>query len=277
MKSISNLTRLSLLAIAPFLAQCSSTASKQAAPAPTVSSKAPGKTAIAPAKSKTASAPTKASAKDDLDEYAVVDIADPLEGLNRATFWLNDKLYLVIFRPISKGYEAVVPKPARNGIYNAFENVKFPVRFVNCALQGKFKRAGLETEKFLVNTVGGVGGLYRLSDKVPSIANLPDEDTGKTLAKWGMGHGAYIVIPFLGPSSVRDTVGLAGDYALNPVNWGYFSPGKHDWTMIPPAANTLRALPIQLAGYDDAKQGSIDHYIAIRSAYVQYRDEAVKK
>ena len=207
----------------------------------------------------------------------MVEIADPVEGLNRATFWLNDKLYLVIFRPLSKGYEKVLPKPARKGINNAFENVKFPVRLVNCARQGKIKRAGLETEKFLVNTVGGLGGLIRLSDKVASLADLPEEDTGKTFAKWGMGHGAYLVIPFLGPSSVRDGVGLIGDYALNPVNWGVFWSGKHDWTMIPPSANTLRALPVQLGTYDDAKKDAIDPYIAIRSAYVQFRDESVKK
>lgn len=276
MKPFSHFLRLSLLAISPLLSQCTSSAPRQVPPSPAATAVKPASKAGTGTKA-SAEKPAKTGATDDLDEYAVVEISDPVEGLNRATFWLNDKLYLVIFRPLSKGYEKVLPKPARKGINNAFENVKFPVRLVNCALQGKFKRAGLETEKFLVNTVGGLGGLIRLSDKVASLADLPEEDTGKTFAKWGMGHGAYLVIPFLGPSSVRDGVGLIGDYALNPVNWGVFWSGKHDWTMIPPSANTLRALPVQLGTYDDAKKDAIDPYIAIRSAYVQFRDESVKK
>ena len=92
-----------------------------------------------------------------------------------------------------------------------------------------------------------------------------------------MGHGAYVVLPFLGPCSARDGIGLVGDYALNPVNWGFFWGGNHDWTQIPPTANTLRALPPQLSTYDDARRDAIDPYIAVRSAYIQYRDQAVKK
>lgn len=273
MKTHSHLLRLSLLvAVAPLLSQC--TATKHSAPTAAAPVTA---TATKPSKDKATKADAP-KAKDDLDEYAaLVDMPDPLEKLNRGTFWLNDKMYLVLFRPLSKGYEAITPKRLRKGIYNAFENVKFPVRLVNSLLQGKVKGAGLQTEKFLVDTVAGVGGMIRVSKDIPALADLPDEDTGKTFAKWGMGHGAYLVIPFLGPSSLRDGVGLAGDYALNPVNWGYFWGGDHDWTMIPPSANTLRALPSQIGLYDDAKRDAIDPYISIRSAYTQFRDEAVKK
>ena len=89
-------------------------------------------------------------------------------------------------------------------------------------MQLNFRRAGQETGKFLVNTVAGVGGIARFSDRIPALANVPAADTGQTFAKWGIGHGAYFVIPLLGPSSLRDTVGLAGDYALNPVSWVTF-------------------------------------------------------
>lgn len=260
---------LLLLAIAPLLTQCAST-KKRTSDAPVVA-KAPA------ADSKETAVKTVAGPVDDLDEYAVVEISDPLERLNRATFWVNDKMYLVIFRPLSKGYEKVLPRAVRKGIDNAFENARFPVRVVNNALQGKFRRVGQETEKFLLNTIAGVGGIFRVSEKVPTLAALRETDTGMTFAVWGMGHGAYIVIPFLGPSSLRDGVGLIGDYALNPVNWGYFSPGKHDWTMIPPSANTLRALPSQLSAYEEGKRDAIDPYIAIRSAYVQYRADAAQK
>jgi phospholipid-binding lipoprotein MlaA len=281
MKSPTLVIRLLLLGLAPLLCQCASVARKDSKPLPATATKgtpAPAKANGAKGGSTEVSdASLSATATDDLDEYAVVAIADPLERLNRGTFWLNDKLYLLIFRPISKGYEKVIPKPARKGIDNAYDNIKFPVRLVNHALQGKFKRVGRETEKFLLNTVVGVGGLIRVSDKVPVLAELPDQDTGATFAKWGMGHGAYIVIPFLGPSSVRDGIGLLGDYAMNPVNFAIYWHDAPDWTLIPPSGNTLRALPSQLGAYDAAKNDAIDPYIAVRSAYVQFREAAVKK
>ncbi len=214
---------------------------------------------------------------DDLEEYDPTLIADPLEPLNRVTFTLNHGLYSIFFRPISKGYEFVIPKPVRTGIFNIFENVKFPVRLVNNTLQGNFKRVGQETGKFLVNTTVGVGGFGRPSDHIPALADVPDADTGQTFAKWGIGHGVYLVLPILGPSSVRDTVGLAGDYALNPVNWVSIVYGGYAWTIAIPSTNTVRALPSQLDIYDAATENALDRYLAARSAYVQFRAEAAKK
>lgn len=259
-------TRLLLIALVPLFTQCTSTSSRKKAPADA----APA--AVTPVKNETAAAPV-----DDLDEYAVVEIADPFEKLNRGTFWLNDRAYKFVFRPISKGYEKILPKRVRNGIDNAFENAKFPIRFVNSALRGRFKNAGLQVGKFVVDTVGGVGGLVKRSKEIPVFAELPDEDTGKTFAAWGIGHGPYIVIPFFGPSSVRDGVGMIGDAYLNPVNYGAWRPGEFDHPWIAPSVNNLRLLPPQLELYDETVQDAIDPYIATRSAYVQYREEAVKK
>jgi phospholipid-binding lipoprotein MlaA len=222
------------------------------------------------------SKPVKAEERD-LDEYNTASVADPLEPLNRATFWLNDGIYTIVLRPISRGYEKVLPKLVREGIYNAFENVKFPVRFVNNALQGNFKRAGQETGKFLVNTIIGFGGLVRQSDRFPALADVPAADTGQTFAKWGIGHGAYIVLPLLGPSSLRDTVGLAGDYVLNPVSWVTILYGGHAWTIAIPSTNTLRALPDELGKYDSATKNALDRYLAARSSYIQYRREVALK
>lgn len=273
MKASSLHRRLFVLPLAALLSQC--TASKVSAP-----QGGTPPTAAAPAKGGTAdkAAPAAGGATDDLDEYAVVEIADPLEKLNRGTFWVNDKLYLVLVRPLAKGYTKVIPQPLRKGIDNAFVNVRYPGRAINNLLQGKFKNAGLETEKFLLNTVVGIGGIFKPSDKFESLANLPLQDTGKTFAIWGMGHGAYVVLPFYGPSSVRDGFGMAGDYVMNPLNWGVFWSGSdHDWTQIPPAVDTLRLLPPNIDAYDDATEGAIDPYIAVRSAYVQLREETVKK
>lgn len=269
MKIRPTILRLLLVASTPLMVDCASVAKKS--DVKPVSAEASKATAPKGADQRT----------DDLDEYDTALVADPLEPLNRGTFWLNDQLYTIIFRPISKGYEKVLPKPVRKGIDNAFENVKFPVRFVNSALQGKFKQAGLETEKFLLNTVVGLGGIVKQSDRVPSLADIPASDTGQTFAKWGIGHGAYIVLPLLGPSSLRDTVGLAGDYAMNPVNWGFLWHGghdyEHDWTMIPPAANTLRSLPDQLSKYDEATRDALDRYLSARSSYIQHRAETARK
>lgn len=219
----------------------------------------------------------KTSNVDDVDEYAVELVSDPFEKFNRGTFTLNHGLYTYVFRPISKGYQAIIPKPVRTGIHNAFENVKFPVRFVNDTLQGDFKRAGYETGRFVVNTVVGVGGIGRPSDHIPALADIPAGDTGQTFAKWGIANGPYIVLPILGPSTVRDTFGLAGDYALNPVNWVTIWYGGYAWTLAIPSTNTLRALPVQMDAYDAATKDSLDRYLAARSSYIQYRNEVNAK
>jgi len=273
---MTRLSHLLLIALVPCFTQCTSSkrTTKRTAQAPAATLASPPVKKATPAATNTAPAPTD---YDDLDEYAVVEISDPLEKMNRGIFWVNDQSYRFIFRPISKGYEKVLPNRLRKGIHNAFENARFPIRFVNSALQGDFKKAGLHVGKFVIDTVAGVGGLVKRSDEIPVFAALPDEDTGKTFAKWGMGHGPYLVIPFLGPSSLRDGVGLGADYAMNPVNFALYVPGKYDWGWIPPTANSLRMLPVQLSTYDETVRDSIDPYIAVRSAYVQFRDEFVKK
>jgi phospholipid-binding lipoprotein MlaA len=266
--------RLLLLAATPLLTDCSSSAAKKAGK-PSVEAASISATK---GKARDQAGPAQDEAE---DEYAIADIPDPLERLNRGTFWVNDQLYTFLLRPISKGYELILPRPVRKGIDNAFENVKYPVRFVNCTLQGKFKRAGQETGKFVVNTVGGVGGIFRPAQKIPALANIPEEDTAQTLAKWGLPNGPYLVLPLMGPSSVRDGVGLAGDYALNPLNWPYFywygSSSKHDWVIVPPLANTLRSMPGQMDVYDTTTKDAVDPYLSARSAYSQNRADAVKK
>jgi phospholipid-binding lipoprotein MlaA len=213
---------------------------------------------------------------DDLDEYDVALVPDPLEPVNRATFSLNHQIYRFVLRPISKGYEKIVPTPVRKGIRNAYDNVRFPVRLVNNALQGNFTRARQELEKFLINTSIGVGGIIRQSDRIPSLAEMPPTDTGVTFAKWGMSSGPYLVLPLLGPSTFRDTVGLAGDWALNPVSWVTVISGEL-WLLAIPYTNTLRSLPEQLATYDSVTENALDRYLAARSAYIQFRNEAASR
>ena len=240
------------------------------------------KTVATPAKEPTITIQKKslpvAAEGDDLDEYSTVaTIADPAEPVNRGTFWLNHQLYTYILRPVSKAYEFVLPSPARKAIHNVFDNVEYPVRVVNHALQFEFKRADLETRKFVVNSVAGVGGILRVSDRIPDLANIPPADTGQTLAKWGIGHGAYVVLPVLGPRSVRDTVGMAGDYALNPVSWLAYGGVAGVTTLAVSGPSAARNMNERINLYDAATQNAIDPYIAVRSGYIQYREQAASK
>lgn len=273
MKPASLPLRLLLPALLPLvLTDCASTKAR--------SGETPPEAAEVSPKPATAARPAPAApgdeAVDELDDYgSASQVADPLEGMNRATFKLNDGLYTFLLRPVSNGYQFITPDPMEKGLDNFFDNVKFPVRFVNCSLQGKFGRAGREVQKFGVNTIAGFGGFIRQSDKIPALAAVPTEDTGQTLAKWGLGHGPYLIIPVIGPSSLRDGVGLAGDYALNPVNWGFFLKGSaKDWAWIPSTVNTVRSLPGQLSTYDEARANAVDPYLAVRSIYIQNRDAA---
>jgi phospholipid-binding lipoprotein MlaA len=223
-------------------------------------------------------APAPAPAVDDLDEYSqVANIPDPAEPLNRGTFWLNHQLYNYLLRPVSKAYEFILPSPARKAIHNVFENVEYPVRVVNHALQLEFKRADLETRKFVVNSVAGVGGVLRVSDRIPELANIPSADTGQTFAKWGIGHGAYVVLPVIGPRSVRDTVGMAGDYALNPVSWLSYGGVTGAAALAISGPSAARNMNERINLYDAATQNAIDPYIAVRTGYIQYREKAASK
>jgi phospholipid-binding lipoprotein MlaA len=251
--------------LVPLLSACTSTPRKPAASAPVAAVRADN------VKAKPANVEPN-----DLDEYDVALVPDPLEPINRVTFSLNHQIYRFVLRPISKGYEKIVPTPVRKGIYNVYENVKFPIRVVNNALQGNFTRARQELEKFLINTSIGVGGIIRQSDRIPSLAEVPRTDTGLTFAKWGMSSGPYLVLPVLGPSTFRDTVGLAGDYALNPVSWVTIVYGEL-WVMVIPYTNTLRALPEQLGTYDSVTENALDRYLAARSAYIQFRNQAASR
>lgn len=214
---------------------------------------------------------------DDWDDVAVVKVSDPIEPVNRGVFWFNHQLYTFVAKPFSSAYKFIVPEIARKGIKNAYENVRFPVRFVNHTLQGRFDRTAKETGRFLVNTTVGVGGLMKPSEKIPALADVPGADTGQTFAKWGIPHGPYLVFPVLGPTSCRDLVGTAGDTALNPVAWVGFIFGGAAWTMGVSTPSGAHTLPDQMDRYDAATKDALDPYISARTGYMQYREAQRKK
>lgn len=236
-------------------------------PAPT------GKAAIAAADGKTAAV----DGNDDWDEVAEVKVLDPIEPVNRGVFWFNHQLYTYIAKPFSTVYKFVFPEVARKGIRNAFDNVRFPVRFVNHTLQGRLDRTAQETGRFLVNSTVGVGGLMKPADKIPALADIPKSDTGQTFATWGIPHGPYLVFPVLGPTSCRDLVGTAGDTVLNPVSWAAFVFPGAAWTVGVTAPSGAHGLPDQMDRYDAATKDTLDPYIAARTSYIQYREAQRKK
>jgi phospholipid-binding lipoprotein MlaA len=197
-------------------------------------------------------------------------------------FGFNDELTTYALRPLAHGYAIIVPLPVRTGVSNFFDNVQFPVRFLNSVLQGKLTRSAQETGKFLINSTAGVGGLFRVSDHIAGLANVPAEDFGLTLSTWGLPPGPYLVIPVLGPSDCRDLVGFAGDYAMSPLNWHTLGIIHHAYisntlSLALSATRYVNGLPKSIDAYDQMKSAAVDPYIAMRDAYLSYRAAQVKK
>ncbi|MEZ4525493.1 MAG: VacJ family lipoprotein [Desulfobacterales bacterium] len=206
------------------------------------------------------------------DEQTPGKVSDPLYYWNKGMFHVNDKLWFWVMKPVASGYKTVTPEPVRNGIRNFFGNLFTPVRFVNCILQGKTERAGVELGRFMVNTVVGVGGFGNPADKEPALKRVPEEDFGQTLAVYGVGSGFYIVWPVMGPSSLRDTAGKAGDSWLSPLS--YVDTGA---AMGLRAVDTVNGISFRIGDYEALKNAAVDPYEAFRDAYIQNREKKVRE
>jgi len=209
----------------------------------------------------------------DLEAEEVAEgVADPFEQWNRAMFLFNDKLYFWLLKPVSKGYKAVVPTPVRRGVRNFFHNITAPVRMVSALLQGKGRAASAELTGFLINSTVGVLGFGDPAKRWPEL--IPsEEDLGQTLATYGIGNGFYIVWPILGPSTLRDSVGMVGDWFLDPV-W-YVEPFEAYLTLW--TVENVNDTSFRVGDYESLKEAAIDPYIAIRNVYIQNRKKKVKE
>ena len=198
-------------------------------------------------------------------------VPDPLEPVNRAFFEFNDKLYFWVLKPVATGYKTVVPEEARVCVRNFFRNLAFPVRFVNNVLQGKFFGAFEETCGFLVNSTVGLGGLADIAAAVDLKRH--EEDLGQTLAVYGSGPAFYINWPFLGPSTLRDTIGTAGDTFLDPLTYlggDWYAPGAR-------GLNVVNETSLKIGDYESLKKAALDPYVALRDAYYQNRLSKIKE
>ena len=205
------------------------------------------------------------------DTQAGTRIADPLAPWNKVMFQFNDKLYFWILKPVAKGYRAVVPQVVRNSVKNFFVNLAFPARFVNSLLQAKDQNATDELGRFLFNSTVGVLGFWDAAGKFYPDLNPVSEDLGQTLGRYRMGNGFYIVWPVLGPSTLRDSVGLFGDRFLNPVT--YVEPTEASLGIN--AYDKVNGLSFHIGDYEALKDAALDPYEAFRNAYIQYRSKKV--
>jgi phospholipid-binding lipoprotein MlaA len=218
---------------------------------------------------------TGSSEDDDVDsiqEDGPDRIADPLESVNRAVFHFNDKLYFWLLKPVARGYAAILPEDVRISVRNFFSNVSTPVRLVNNLLQLKIKGAGNELLRFGVNSTMGMLGLYDVAKNEMGIS-MNDEDFGQTLGVWGLGPGIFINWPIIGPSSLRDSAGYAGDYFLDPVN--YLNPIID--RMAVKAGDGINRTSLSLGDYEGIKKDAIDPYNAVKDIYYQYRQGKIDR
>jgi len=205
-------------------------------------------------------------------EEPMESIADPLEPVNRAFFRVNDRLYFLVFKPVANGYKAIIPEQGRVGVRNFFSNLTTPVRLVNCLLQAKFKGAGNEVARFLLNSTFGIVGFLDLAKRDLNVEK-EDTDFGQTLDVWGLGPAFYIDWPILGPSNLRDTFGFAGDLLLDPRTYLFTRPIFY---VVRPV-ELIDDTSLRIGEYESLKKAALDPYIAVREAYHQYRKNKIRK
>jgi len=191
---------------------------------------------------------------------------DPLEGYNRAMFGFNDGVDKIIFKPVASGYKAVMPEIARTGVTNFFANLGDIWIGINNILQGKLGAGVSDLGRFTINTTAGILGLF----DVASSAGLEkhNEDFGQTLGRWGMGSGAYVVLPFFGPSNFRDGFSrLVVDWHGDPLWYVRNIPTRNELIaarVIDDRANLLDVSRL-------AEEAALDHYAYVRDAFIQRR------
>lgn len=201
------------------------------------------------------------------------EIYDPLEPVNRVVFGFNQGLDYILLDPLTETYRFIVPDVFRLAISNFLGNLKSPVYLANELLQGDMDGAGLVTKRFVFNTFTGFGGLIDTASW--EGMDYTPEDFGQTMGVWGIGSGAYIVLPIIGPSSARDVVGLVGDMAMDPVNWYVWNHDKDDLGYVLAGATLLSTKDRVLDLQRDLKRNSLDYYAATRSVWMQRRQALI--
>ena len=223
-------------------------------------------------------------------ENAEEEIFDPLSGYNSVMTEFNDGFYVYVLDPVARGYRWVMPDPARRGVKNFFHNLLFPIRFVNNALQLKPINAAEEMFRFIINSTVGIFGIWDPAKEWFGL-EAHEEDFGQTLGYYGVGGGFHIVLPFLGPSNLRDMFSLYPDMQMDPVyyvdNRPYNFPMKEgeylglsrqtiqqtNLLML----KTVNRESLRVGQYDNLKKDAIELYPFLRDVYEQNRAKLIEE
>ena len=216
--------------------------------------------------------------ENDLSKKNSGEVKDCFENINRATFALNQGLDNLIFEPVAKAYR-VLPSPVRSGTSNVLENLSSLITIPNNVLQGEFKKAGINTGRFAINTTVGILGIIDVAEKI-NFPKYEKEDYGQTFGAWGVGAGCYLVLPVLGPSTVRDTTGsfvnvLGGDPWYNASANGnnhYLSDSDY---MVTKVLSGIDFRAKNIDSIENLEKNSIDFYASVRSLYLQDRQKKI--
>jgi phospholipid-binding lipoprotein MlaA len=194
---------------------------------------------------------------------------DPWEQTNRQIHAFNMGADRYVMRPVAVTYTTIVPRPIRRGLNNVFTNLRSTVSILNLALQGRGRDTGEQLERFLVNTVFGIGGLFDLA----SSNNLPDHttDMGLTLARWGWDESRFVMLPLLGPSTVRDGSSWPADRWIDPVWHRYVQ--RVGWSV--PVASVINTRA-NLLPLDDQLDSAFDSYSFLRDSWLQRRQYQIQ-
>ena len=205
-------------------------------------------------------------------------VKDCFESVNRATFALNQGLDKIIFKPVAKTYRAL-PSPIRTGTNNVLVNLSSLITIPNNVLQGEFKTAGVNTGRFVINTTVGILGIFNVAKKM-GFSEYEKEDYGQTLGVWGVGAGCYVVLPIIGPSTIRDTAGsfiniMGGDPYYNVSAHGNNQYLDRSDYMLTKTITAIDFRAKNLETLDNLEKNSMDFYASVRSLYLQDRQRKI--
>lgn len=205
---------------------------------------------------------------------------DPLSGYNTVMTQFNDTFYVYFLKPTAQGYAYVVPAPAREGISNVFDNLLFPIRFINNALQFKIQNSIEELGRFVINSTLGIAGFIDVARSEFNLQPHP-EDFGQTLGYYGIGNGFHVVLPFLGPSNLRDMVGLVGDSWASPLSYiesrhaNLLDSDEESWMAT--GLFVINKTSLHIEEYDALKKDAIELYPFLRSLYESRRTKLISE
>ncbi len=221
--------------------------------------------------------------EDEFSETETQTVSDPLIAYNRAVTKFNDKFFDHVLSPVAKGYNVVVPEGGRVGIRRFFKNLYYPLRFVNNVLQLKYDRAIIETARFLVNSTVGLLGFFDPAKAWFALQAYP-EDFGQTLGFYGVGPGFHYVLPFLGPSNLRDAIGLIPDAYMIPTTYlpeiqiSGTSESDRIWIAVGVEAyRRLNDASLSLEEYTSFRRDALDLYTFMRDAYERNRQVKIEE